>query len=39
MVKVHIRCWCRRGTVVSVVAAERHVVEEVVYVGEEVLVK
>jgi hypothetical protein len=38
MVKDHIRCWCRKGTIVGVVAIERHVAEEVIDVREELLV-
>jgi hypothetical protein len=40
MTEKHVRCWsrCRCRTVVDVVVGERHVAEEVVDVGEEVLV-
>jgi hypothetical protein len=40
MIGKHVRCWSRCGyrTVVDVVVGERHVIEEVVNVGEEVLV-
>jgi hypothetical protein len=40
MIGKHVRCWsrCRYRTIVGVVVGERHVAEEVVDVGEEVLV-
>jgi hypothetical protein len=40
MIGKHIQCWSRCGfrTVVGVIVGERHVIEEVVDVGEEVLV-
>jgi hypothetical protein len=34
MVKDRIWCWYRKGTVVGVVTAERHVAEEVIDVGK-----
>jgi hypothetical protein len=41
MIGKHVQCWSRYGcrTVVGVVVGERHVIEEVVDVGEEVLVE
>jgi hypothetical protein len=37
MVKSHIWCWYKGGTLVDVVTVERHIAEEVVDIGKEVI--